>query len=341
MLRSELEDLDVDRLVLRSVLDTFGRHRLLSFDRDPITRSPTVEISHEALLTEWTRLRDWIDGARHDVRVQRRLAEAMREWIAADRADAVPPARRPASNRCTAGSPPPRCSCPPPNESFLDASVAERDREADELLDREQRAVVAERRQRQRGRQLVVVGLVAVLVAALGVFGTVQWRSAVDAKRDVDDLLDGQSLSSPPRGPQLDEDPELALLLAMQSVRQTVDLGLRHRGGSRRGALRAPGARGPVRRRCSETPVAARPGPKGPVGVYALPPNELMELAESAVERTLTDARMPGVPLRRVPGGGRCPDDLQLRGGLDCLARPPPARDALAGTTVTIWLCST
>ena len=94
VLRSELEDLDVDRLVLRSVLDTFGRHRLLSFDRDPITRSPTVEISHEALLTEWTRLRDWIDGARHDVRVQRRLAEAMREWIAADRADAVPAARR-------------------------------------------------------------------------------------------------------------------------------------------------------------------------------------------------------------------------------------------------------
>ena len=63
VLRSELEDLDVDRLVLRSVLDTFGRHRLLSFDRDPITRSPTVEISHEALLTEWIRLRDWIDGA--------------------------------------------------------------------------------------------------------------------------------------------------------------------------------------------------------------------------------------------------------------------------------------
>ncbi len=85
VLRSELEDLDVDRLMLRSVLDTFGRHRLLSFDRDPITRSPTVEISHEALLTEWTRLRNWIDGARHDVRVQRRLAEAMREWIAADR----------------------------------------------------------------------------------------------------------------------------------------------------------------------------------------------------------------------------------------------------------------
>ena len=76
-----------------------------------------------------------------------------------------------------------------PEQAFLEASVAERDREADELLEREHRAVVAERRQRQRGRQLVIVGLVTVLVAALAVFGTVQWRSAVDAKGDVEDLL--------------------------------------------------------------------------------------------------------------------------------------------------------
>ncbi|HWM18254.1 MAG TPA: BTAD domain-containing putative transcriptional regulator, partial [Ilumatobacteraceae bacterium] len=73
VLQSELEHLAIDRGTLRAVLDTFGRHRLLSFDRDPVTRSPTVEISHEALLTEWTRLHDWIDGARDDVRIQRRL----------------------------------------------------------------------------------------------------------------------------------------------------------------------------------------------------------------------------------------------------------------------------
>ena len=30
-----------------------------------------------------------------------------------------------------------------------------------------------------------------------------------------------------------------------------------------------------------QTPVVARPGSKGPVGVYALPPNELMDLAHS------------------------------------------------------------
>ena len=61
-------------------------------------------------------------------------------------------------------------------QAFLDASLAERDREAADLVDRENRAIEAERRQRRRGRQLLGVGLVAVLVAGLAVFGTVQWR---------------------------------------------------------------------------------------------------------------------------------------------------------------------
>ncbi len=62
------------------VIDTFGRHRLLSFDRDPTTRGPTVELAHEALITEWARLREWIADARTDIRAQRRLATAATEW---------------------------------------------------------------------------------------------------------------------------------------------------------------------------------------------------------------------------------------------------------------------
>ena len=42
---------------LRQALDAFGRTRLLAFDRDAATRSPTVEVSHEALLREWPLLR--------------------------------------------------------------------------------------------------------------------------------------------------------------------------------------------------------------------------------------------------------------------------------------------
>ena len=80
---SELTDVAGDDV--SAVLETFGRHRLLTFDRDPITRGPTVEIAHEALLTEWTRLQHWIDDARSDVQTQRRLALAATEWSDRDR----------------------------------------------------------------------------------------------------------------------------------------------------------------------------------------------------------------------------------------------------------------
>ena len=156
VLQSELEDLDVDRRLLRSVLDNFGRHRLLSFDRDPVTRSPTVEISHETLLTEWTRLRDWIDGARDDVRAQRRLAEAHREWLVAGRDDAYL-LRGGLLAQLEAWSDNTTLQLSGHERSFLGASLAERDREEQEIELRENRAAVAERGQRRRGRQLAAV----------------------------------------------------------------------------------------------------------------------------------------------------------------------------------------
>jgi WD40 repeat protein len=82
--RSELQPL-TDARTLDGVLEAFGRHRLLSFDRDPATREPTVEIAHEALLGAWDRLSGWIDEARDDIRTQRRLAVAVSEWEAAER----------------------------------------------------------------------------------------------------------------------------------------------------------------------------------------------------------------------------------------------------------------
>ena len=333
VLRSELEDLDVDRMALRSVLDTFGRHRLLSFDRDAITRSPTVEISHESLLIEWTRLRDWIDGARHDVRVQRRLAEAMREWIATDRV--VPYLLRGGLLEEVHGwVATTSVQLSAPEQSFLEASLAERDREAEDLLDREQRAVVAERRQQQRGRQLVIVGLVALLVAAVGVFGTVQWRSAVDSNREVDDLLTVNRLVTASRA-KLNEDPDLALLLAMQSLRQTVHLGYATEEAvdALHFALQELGVQYDVDQ---QAPVTARPGSQGPVGVYALPPNALMDLADSTAERGLTDSECEAFLSRPCPTEVAVPDSLELRGGLDgYLAgnRSGP----LEGTTVTVF----
>lgn len=63
-------------------LTEFGRHRLLTFDHDPATRGPTVEVAHEALLREWPRLRDWLRESREDVRRQRVLARGAARWQA-------------------------------------------------------------------------------------------------------------------------------------------------------------------------------------------------------------------------------------------------------------------
>ncbi len=82
---SELTDLGVDPVALSAVLDAFGRHRLLSFDRDPGTGEATVEVAHEALLREWERLAGWIDRHRAALRRHDAFSAAAEEWEAAGR----------------------------------------------------------------------------------------------------------------------------------------------------------------------------------------------------------------------------------------------------------------
>jgi len=82
---SELTDLDLDLVALSAVLDQFGRDRLLSFDRDAITGAPTVELAHEALLTEWSRLGAWIDRHRTALGRLESFRAAFEEWESSGR----------------------------------------------------------------------------------------------------------------------------------------------------------------------------------------------------------------------------------------------------------------
>ncbi|RLE24833.1 MAG: hypothetical protein DRJ50_04095, partial [Actinobacteria bacterium] len=83
--RSELEALGLSAAPLDVVLTGFGAFRLLSFDHDPVTRGPTVEVAHEALIREWPRYRKWIDERREDLLLERRLEAATVEWEAHER----------------------------------------------------------------------------------------------------------------------------------------------------------------------------------------------------------------------------------------------------------------
>jgi len=82
---SELRGFEDGDRAIDAVIDLYGRYRLLTFDRDPITRGPTVEVAHEALIRSWARLRTWLDISRESLRVHRRLAAAAADWIAGGR----------------------------------------------------------------------------------------------------------------------------------------------------------------------------------------------------------------------------------------------------------------
>ena len=62
------------------VLRRYGDARLLTFDRDPADREPTVEVAHEALIREWPRLRSWLDEGRDELRALRHLTESAVAW---------------------------------------------------------------------------------------------------------------------------------------------------------------------------------------------------------------------------------------------------------------------
>ncbi len=71
--------------VPEQVIAEFGRARLLSFDRDPTTREPTVEVSHEALIRHWPRLVAWIGDESDGLRLLGHVTTASAEWIQAGR----------------------------------------------------------------------------------------------------------------------------------------------------------------------------------------------------------------------------------------------------------------
>ncbi|MCP2256396.1 WD40 repeat [Streptoalloteichus tenebrarius] len=63
-----------DETVSRVALESFASARLLTLDQD------SVEITHEALLWAWPRLRDWLDADRAGLRVRQQLIDAAEEW---------------------------------------------------------------------------------------------------------------------------------------------------------------------------------------------------------------------------------------------------------------------
>jgi WD40 repeat protein len=72
--QAQIEELTGGGDNTRELLSRYVDRRLITADADG------VEISHEALLDSWPRLREWIDTDRSGLRLHRRLTDAARNW---------------------------------------------------------------------------------------------------------------------------------------------------------------------------------------------------------------------------------------------------------------------
>ncbi len=209
--RSELASLVPGRPV-GDVVDPWADARLLTYDRHPQTREPTVEVAHEALLREWPRLRGWIEEGRGAIVATGRVRVAADEWKALDR---DPGALYQGSrlDRALAQLAGRTDLLPAEAQEFLAASRAARDE--DRRLEAER---VARQARTSRRLRLQLAGLaVALVVALVGGWLALDQRQRAEGEERVAVAreLAAASIAT------LAEDPELSILLALAAVDHT------------------------------------------------------------------------------------------------------------------------
>ncbi len=234
VLRQELEGLSENNDALEAVLKEFGNARLLTFDRDPLSRQATVEVAHEALIREWARLKKWLEVSRDDVKIQRSLAAAANEWKIS-KEDASFLVRGVRLSQFEVWGEESDLALTHEESNFLTASKLERDRKEAEEATRLEHEKALERRSKNVLRILVGVFAIATAVAlflsnfafnqqaaaeqnadlaATAVVGAEEERRIAEEERNlaVSREVAASSISN------LEVDPELSILLALQAL---------------------------------------------------------------------------------------------------------------------------
>ncbi|HEV7652329.1 MAG TPA: hypothetical protein VGP26_29600 [Actinophytocola sp.] len=176
------------------VLERLARARLVTVDGDGI------EITHEALIRHWPRLRRWLDDDRDGLRVHRRLTEAAQVWEAHDRdhGSLLRGVRlTQAENLDTTG-------LTDREREFVTAGVAARTQEQ-----------TAARRRIRRTRRLVALLAVLLVVACVSLVVAVRAQSSATAQRNA--AVIGSALSD--ANLLRDTDPALSLQLTLAAYR--------------------------------------------------------------------------------------------------------------------------
>jgi DNA-binding SARP family transcriptional activator/WD40 repeat protein len=212
--QSEITDLGFERSTVELVLERFGSFRLLTFDRDVVSRAPTVEIAHEALLREWGRLRSWIDERREDLLTHHRLQTTTHDWQRSERDPSyllrgmrLEQARQflEQSDISVSGG----------EYEFIEASVVREEEEQAERMALEDKAA------RRRKAVIGVLAGAVVVATVIGVYALGQRGDAVDNAA----LATARELSAVSRE-LADDDPELGMLLSLEAISHVENAGV-------------------------------------------------------------------------------------------------------------------
>ncbi|WP_419596615.1 helix-turn-helix domain-containing protein [Streptomyces brasiliscabiei] len=278
-----------------AALDAFVRARLITLDSD------TVQITHEALLHAWPRLRDWIHADRAGLLLHQQLAHAAAEWGREERdPSALYRGTRLDTVRSWADESDGWSRLGPGEEAFLRASQAEEDG-----------------RRRQAGRQVrlrqSMLATLAVLLGLAVTAGGLAYQQREGARAQ-ERAARSQALavrSASLAGGQ----PEASMLLAGEAYRADTT-------AEARGALLST----------QSQPFSARlDGYRGPVNAVAFAPDD----------RTLATASSDGtVTLRATGGDHRKLAAFSVPGRVRSVAFSPDGRTLAATSTdgpVTLW----
>uniref|UniRef100_A0AAU2K2V8 Helix-turn-helix domain-containing protein n=1 Tax=Streptomyces sp. NBC_00049 TaxID=2903617 RepID=A0AAU2K2V8_9ACTN len=283
---------DADRAA--TALDAFVRARLITMDSD------TVEITHEALLHAWPRLRGWIHADRAGLLIHQQLAHAAAEWEREGRdPSALYRGARLDNARSWADELDGRSRLGPREEDFLRASQAAHDA----------RLRQAERQVRLRQRMLATLVVLLVLAVGAGGLAYQQRAGALGQERVARSralALQSAALAS--------GQPEASMRLAEEAYRTAP----------------TSEARGALLSTQSQPFVARLDGHGGPVNAVAFGPGD-GTLATGSSDGTVT--------LRRV-ADRRTTATLTLPGRVRAVAFAPDGRTLAAaseGGPARIW----
>ena len=189
------------------VAERFATYRLLTVDRDPASREPTIEVAHEALLRSWPRLQGWLDVDRDWLGQLHLLSSAARSWDESGR-EPTELLRGPRLALLSAAVDQRLESLSELDEDFLRSS-----QEANE------ESIRRETIRRRRSRRLLVATAIALVLALVG--GSVAFRQRREAldQRTAAQLQSLAAQSVNLRSSQRD----LAALLAVEAYRRSPD----------------------------------------------------------------------------------------------------------------------